>query len=100
MGKVIYKYKINPGSNSVELPKGAKILSVANKFDEIVVWALVGTNQPPGLTESISFHALPTGVPFDPWMYAGCEFIGTVLIAGGRLVWHVFYEPRIESGEK
>ena len=63
MSKRIYKYAA-PGEDyfSLELPRGAKILTVQVQDDEPQIWALVNPENP---TELRSFHLAGTGHPIE-----------------------------------
>jgi hypothetical protein len=83
--KTIYKYPIKAADEqSVQLPKGAKILCVQTQNGQPWLWAEVDTQ-----VESVPFEikVRGTGHPFD-----GSEgvYIGTFQLSGGALVFHVF----------
>ena len=93
----VYKYQLR-GSNRtiVEMPKGAKILHVANQDGNPVLWARVDTERK---IEERTILLVGTGWPIsdvgvdplkvDPWYY-----IGTFMSHNSSLVWHVFEELR------
>ncbi len=83
--KTIWKFILQPKIR-IEVPCGAKILSVACQCDQICMWALV---DPEAEKELRLFAVYGTGhkVPDNPG-----TFIGTVLMHGGSLVFHVFEE--------
>lgn len=87
--KMVYKY---PVSNYLthEMPKGAKVLHVHEQNGDICLWALVDVPKPPQNPEweRRKFIALATGdkIP-DDWTV---EYVGTVHMHGGALVFHVF----------
>ena len=81
---VIHKYMVYPGPNSINIPEGAKFLSVHNQNGNICLWALVN---PSNKKEVRYIPLLGTGQLFhdDVNEY---PFIGTVLVE--NFVWHVF----------
>ena len=81
--KVIHKYPLRVGRNEVELPWGAKILSVANQRENIAMWAEVNDTH-----EKVSrlFHVVLTGASAP----APARYIGTVMLDGGNFVVHVY----------
>ena len=84
--KTIYKYTIPVTDDfTLKLPKGAKILTFQAQNDTPCIWAVVDDIAE---LETVHFKLLETGHPagnIDPMKY-----IGTALIAGGALVWHLF----------
>lgn len=84
----IWKYELEIASQQVSIPKGAKILSVANQDGEICLWALVDQHAP---TEERSIEVIGTGWDLKrdyKSIASELTFIGTVLV--GSYVWHVF----------
>lgn len=87
MGLAIWKFPI-PFSDDghVEMPAGARLLTVALQRRELCVWAAVDTEAP---TVRRRFairgtgHPLRTVGPMTP-------FVGTFFLDGGALVFHVF----------
>jgi hypothetical protein len=83
MNKTIWKYTLGISDAQIlALPKGATILSVAEQYGEVTLWALV---DPDKELEHRLFYIFGTGhpVPNTPG-----TFLGTVQIRD--LVWHVF----------
>ena len=76
----------------VDMPKGARSLSVAMQGQDIMVWALVDPKAP--LTRHC-FAIRGTGHPVSPEVEQG-DFIGTVFLTyftckyGAPFVWHIF----------
>lgn len=71
----------------VQLPEGAKVLSVAERGDSgsgLEVWALVNTEAP---MRKRRLRVVGTGHPFPD--AEECRFVGTVKTRVG-LVWHLF----------
>ncbi len=82
----IWKYTIQGPRVTLEMPQGAKILSLQVQNNQPKIWALVDTYQP---NVSRTFRAIPTGSEFDA---AGLTYIGTFQIDDGWLVFHLFEE--------
>ena len=86
----IYKYVLLEADNqSIGMPTGAEILSVGEQNGELVMWARVNPDNPHGLRNIV---IKGTGHPIGAHELG--RFIGTVIMLGGRLVWHVFEEAR------
>lgn len=83
----IYKYNLQVTDEQViELPEDAEILHVDCQDPSgrtIQLWAKVGVTTP---TASRRFIILGTGQPVPE----DAIYIGSVLCAGGALVWHIF----------
>lgn len=91
MVRSIWKYELpRSGPAVIEMPARSEVLSVANQDGHLVLWALVYTAAP---TVKRDFYVALTGgdEPLD--MRSG-DFIGSVLLADGRFVVHVFEVPR------
>ena len=83
--KTIWKYPLSGSSyQSIEMPRGAKILDVQNQSGKPCIWALVDTEQP---HEIRNFLVYGTG-----WKIEGTpgKFIGTFQLDGGAYVFHLF----------
>lgn len=83
----VFKYQLQNGGRAVVMmPKFARVLSVGNQHEELMLWALVDdTNDP----ESRTFFVAVTGQ--ELWLYRQTDpFIGTVLFDNGGFVVHVF----------
>jgi len=76
----IHKYPLI--GYEVQLPRGAKFLSVQRQYEVPVVWAEV---DPTGPMVSRRLHIVGTGWMFDP---TGLVYIGT--LQDGDLVWHYY----------
>lgn len=81
--KTIWKFILQPECK-VEMPAGAELLSVNAIGDDICLWAKVDPAAP---KVSRSFVAFGTGhdVPDE-----SLAFVGTALMLGGALVFHIF----------
>lgn len=93
--RVIWKYPLNPGVNTLQLPAGATVLSVAAQGQDVVLWAYVDPD-PNTPKEPRTFVAFATGEKFDDDPIG--PFIGTVRMPVDpifaalvpELVFHVF----------
>lgn len=88
--KRIYRYHLGIDDRpDARLPIGARVLSVAAARAEgsryLELWALV---DPDADSEDRYFRIFGTGHPVDEDFLG--RFIGTVSMAGGALIWHVF----------
>jgi hypothetical protein len=75
---------------TLDMPQGAKILTVQEQHGEPQLWALVDSNAP---QERRTFRVYGTGhcCATDPG-----DYIGTFQLHGGGLVFHVF-EANVEA---
>ena len=83
----VYKYTIPVEDYfSLDLPKGAKILTVQEQHGKPQLWALVKRGEP---NETRNFRLAGTGHPIkeSPEML---NYIGTFQIAGGSFIGHIF----------
>jgi hypothetical protein len=86
---MIYKYQLKvTDSQELELPKGARILTVQTQQEVVCLWALVDSNAIERQRHVI--HFIGTGNSHIP--SSKLRYIGTVQQLGGSLVWHVFEE--------
>lgn len=78
MSKIIYKYDL---AHTIEMPKGAQILSIQMQGNQPTIWALVDLSAP---MEDRRFETVGTG-----WIVGeGFHHIATYM--DGPFVWHVF----------
>lgn len=85
--KAIWKFDLEIlESQEVRMPEGARVLSVENQMERLVLYALVDT-QAPKMERTV--HIRGTGHPIAPRLIQA-EFIGTVKMVDGALMWHVF----------
>lgn len=88
----IWKFELSiTDVQEVDIPFPARVLSVGNQRDELVLWALV---DPDDELMTVKIRIVGTGNPFDFELFDDArqaKFIGTVLMGNG-LVWHVFEE--------
>lgn len=86
--RTIYKFTVRPDMLKVQMPKGAKILTAREQFDEICIWAEVDTDRP---NEMRHFEVYGTGHPTPAdGIGQSREYIGTAHLEGGALVFHVY----------
>lgn len=86
--KKIVKYTLEAlDVQRLDIPTGSKLLSVAEQYGTIVLYALVDDMQ--GGLDSFEIFIKRTGHPADD--IDSCEFLGTVNLDGGKLMFHVFY---------
>jgi hypothetical protein len=84
--KTIWKYKLHEHTE-LYLPRGAKVLSVGAQNDLIYLWAEVDS-----LADLVArrFVVYGTGMRILVDSDQSLEFVGTVMIHGDRLVFHVY----------
>lgn len=92
MASRIYKYPVKTGRDGlfepVPMPLGATVLSANAVKDQLYVWAMVDPNQEQ--FELRVFAIYGTGWDVDAIEGKDLKFIGTTLMHGGALIWHVF----------
>jgi len=82
----IWKFDVQATDTfTLEMPRGAKVLSVHNQGENVCMWAEVSPGEP---KEPRTFRTCGTGhdIPADE----NRNFIGTFLLHGGALVFHLF----------
>lgn len=85
--KAIYKFRLTiTGEQKIPLTAGAKILSVGEQFDNVVLWAIC---EPKKDIEERKIYIFGTGHPL-PDNINQRSFIGTVTTDAGNYVWHIF----------
>ena len=83
----VFKYTIPVEDYfSLDLPEGAKILTVQEQNGGAQVWALVNSDNP---TETRNFRLAGTGHPIKESPDV-LDYIGTFQLAGGSFIGHVF----------
>ncbi len=84
MSKTIWKYELQmKDQQTIEMPKGAELLSVQVQFGIPVLWALVNPD-----AELVSRRIGTHGTGHS--IQHGGRFIGTYQVCNGELVFHVF----------
>ena len=82
----IFKYILDiTYRQTLTLPMGATILSVANQNDKLCMWVLIDPNEKGMVHRSIKVYG--TGHPISNTDHL---FVGTAVFPISGLVWHVF----------
>lgn len=85
--KKIYKYPIEIQDEQVVLlPTGAKILTVQTQGGKAFLWAMVNPTMPNDM--AVTIRIFGTGHTIQD--ADRLEYIGTIQMCGGALVFHVF----------
>lgn len=85
--RTIYKYHIEIRNFQIlKVPQDRKILSVQVQKDEVCIWAEVDTQSP---MSDLKVYVFGTGHPIQQ---KDLNYIGSVQLLGGDLVFHVFWE--------
>lgn len=85
MNTTIWKYDLKP-SCEIELPIGAKVLSVGNQYNEAKMWVQVNPNETK--KELRKFKLVGTGMRGE--LDGTEQFIGSIFCYSGSLVLHAF----------
>jgi len=86
--KTIFKYTLKETDyQELEMPCGAQALSCQLQHDKIQLWALVDTDVP---LRKYSVWIETTGHPLK--LGPSKEFLGTIQIANGLGIFHVFVQ--------
>jgi len=85
--RTIYKYPLPADVNDVSMPRDARFLHAAEQNGMIMVWAEVDTRQPPVRRR---LHVVGTGGSVPDF----AEHIGSLLLDGGMLVFHIYVETK------
>lgn len=94
--KTIYKYNlkrlsmISEGFLQIQVPKGAKVLSIQKQYGKPVVYMLVDTHEYECETETIVFVPCVTGERIGDSI-ENYTYLGTMLYADDTYVEHYFY---------
>lgn len=89
----IWKFPVQPSEHYVvEMPRGARLLSVQTQGGEPALWALCNPQSP---RVKRSFSVFGTGHDATAVELLGMKYVGTFQIGGGTLVFHLF-----DQGEK
>jgi len=83
VSKTIWKFEVRP-KTMTQLPEGAEILSAASQGDSIFIWAVVDPEAPKS-GRLVNVYGTGHDIPDYPG-----KFIGTVMLYGGSLVFHIF----------
>lgn len=87
--KSIYKYKLKETNKQEIVIPSSKILSVHSQREAIVVYALVDTDNSKDTKYEFRVYGTGHDVQEDIDDY---NFLGTVKLADGYLMFHVFYK--------
>ena len=86
--ETIYKYELEVKDfQSIEMPKGAEILSVQSQAGIICIWAKVDTES---TKRKRSFEIYGTGQEIIEKNINQRKYLATIQLMGGRLVYHIF----------
>ncbi len=85
--KQIWKFEIGASQSTIEVPRGAEILTVQTQNERACVWALV---DPANDKEIRNIEVFGTGHDINYEMGANRKYIGTTQFRGGELVLHFF----------
>lgn len=91
---VIWKFNLEPAAvQTIEMPDGCKILSAQRQGEDIYIWA--ACDEAASKSER-HFLTVGTGAPMPEYEV---DYISTVQLFDGRLVFHVFEiaDERIKS---
>lgn len=89
--KVIYKYILNfVEQQELELPANSKILSVKNQNENIVLYALIDNE----ITIMKTHLIFIKGTGHNADNIKDCNFIETVKLLGGELMFHIFTKKK------
>ncbi len=89
----IFKYELDKvGRNVINTFACATVLCAKEQYDKIIVYLLVDLSE---VQTEATFVIVPTGVYIEDYIQEeGCpsleNYVGTVLVAKGGLVWHIF----------
>lgn len=86
MNTEIWKYQLHPETESFDMPRGANVIAVDVQYGVICLWCEVDTAQP---KEQRKFEVIGTGHKY-PAGFETLEYIGTVKLDGGTLIFHVY----------
>lgn len=86
----IFKYKLEiiGEQQNIVVPKGSKILTAQTQHDEIYLWALVPRNSI--TTENKTIQIFDQGGTMQQTSDIEYNYISTVQLFGGSVVYHVF----------
>lgn len=84
----IWKYPlIIEDEQTLQMPRGAVILSAQVQHGSLFLWAMVDPTQPHDERDIV---IIGTGMEFHA---DALNYIGTAQMAAGALVWHIFEKP-------
>ena len=84
--KTVWKYKLYPTETQIlQVPDGSIPLSVAEQYDEVVLYLLVDTS-----TQKVPCRVDMVGTGHDISTLEPGAFVGTVKLMGGMLIFHIW----------
>lgn len=90
--KTIHKYPLQAEAHQrISLPETAEILSVESQYDDIVLYALVDTENL--RTKWVDIYVFGTGHNI-PENLQNLRFMGTVKLYNGDLMFHIFIKDK------
>lgn len=91
--KTIWKYELNSRNKKIKMPIGARILTTLEQNNIPCIWAEINTE---AKTEEVIFEVFGTGheMPVDPGTVR--EYIGTVSLYDGTLIFHVYKQMGVK----
>ena len=90
--KKIYKYTLEEARTNLTLPSGYQILSTEEQRGAIVLYAMVDPDVEE--EEAVFVSVMATGQDIEHEATLG-QFLGTVKLANGNLMYHVFWRPSL-----
>lgn len=88
----IYKYPLAiVDQQKRTIPGLQRILSVAEQRGQLVLYAIVDTEDKLNQPVDVEVLIIGTGHPIQ--IISGFDFVGTVKMFDGELMWHVFVKP-------
>lgn len=91
----IWKFVLRPGVVELDMPIGARTLTVHEQRGQCCLWAEVNIKMP---ATKRQFEVYGTGRPLENLTDSIRRYVGTVYMDGGELVWHVYEIP--EEGDE
>lgn len=85
---LIYKYVLDPRADKLEIKGLRSVLSVMEQNNEIVLYAQVDDEE--NSLATIGYRIYGTGHKIEEKIILYYRFLGTVSLAGGRLMFHVY----------
>lgn len=85
--KQVWKFPVATMDTEIVVPRGAKILHLEVQHGDPCFWALVDPAAKP-LERKVITYGTGHDVPAD--IDKTHDFIGTILVSGGALVWHLW----------
>jgi len=83
--RTIYKYEVGRGTNVIEMPIGARVLTVQSQYGKAFIWALIDTVNIDHVPRR--FEAFETGESLGKTEF---QYIGTFQLDGGSSIYHLF----------